>query len=202
MTGKKGFSNVSGFLTATTVPTLKDQKEQFLLYRIRVHKDRRAFGELHGIHAPAVLRYLRCKLPTREDADDVLSTTFLRAWNYISSTEVESASGLIFTIARGVIAEFYRSRRNEVSLDADETSAGIATDHGAGAARTQAQMDVEIVRQVLGEFDEDSRIAFTLRYFEGFSVAEVAARLQKTENATTVFLHRIKKRLQERFKNV
>lgn len=183
------------------MPTLKEQKERFLLYRIRVHRDRAAFVELHKEHAPGIFRFLRSKLPMREDADDALSTTFLRLWNYLLVTEVESASGLVFTIARGVIAEFYRTRRTaETSYDTDDASANLATDAGSGAAQMQARTDVELLKQALQEFDEESQLAFTLRYFEGLQVKDVAERIQKTENATAVLLHRLKKRLQERLK--
>ncbi len=182
------------------MPTQKEQKERFLLYRIRVHKDRHAFVELHAHYAPGIFRFLRSKLPSREDAEDVLSLTFLRVWNYLSSTEVESASGLTFTIARSAIAEFYRSRRRVESIDVNETKAQLATDEGAEATRMQSQTEVALVRQALEAFDDDAQLAFTLRYFEGMSMRDVAARLQKTENATAVLLHRIKKRLQEQFK--
>lgn len=181
--------------------TPKAQKETFLLYRIRVHKDRSAFGELHDQYAPGVFRFLRAKLPSKEDAEDILSLTFLRAWNYLVSTHVESASGLVFTIARAGIAEFYRRKRPSTEpLDTEEgVQEHLASDDGADMRRTEAKTELALVKEVLAEFTEDERLAFSLRFLDGLSVAEVAERIEKTENATHVLLHRLKKRIQKRF---
>lgn len=186
--------------TTLLVPTPKEQKEAFLLYRIKVHKDKGAFTELHNIHAPSIRRFLRAKLPSAEDVDDVLSITFIRAWNYLLHTKIESAPGILFTIARSGIADFYRSRRTgDVSLDVDGQAEQIATDHGASARRTETRTEILLVREVLKEFSEEEQLAFTLRHFEGLSVRDVAVRLEKTENATNVMLHRLKKKMQQKF---
>ena len=181
--------------------TPKAQKETFLLYRIRVHKDRSAFGELHDQYAPGVFRFLRAKLPSKEVAEDVLSLTFLRAWNYLASTHVESASGLVFTIARAGVAEFYRRKRpaTETLETEDGMPEHLASDDGADVRRTEAKTELALVKEAMQEFTEDERLAFSLRFLEGLSVGEVAERIEKTENATHVLLHRLKKRIQKRF---
>ncbi len=171
-----------------------------MLYRIQVHKDRHAFERLHGMHAAGVLRYLRSKLPSREDADDALSTTFMRVWNYLQNTKVESASGIIYTVARSAVAEFYRARRTSVSLDADDgTEDRLASDRGVSTRRLEAQTELALVRAALAEFSDEEQLAFSLRYFEGLSARDVAERIEKTENATNVLLHRLRKRLQKKF---
>jgi RNA polymerase sigma factor (sigma-70 family) len=44
-------------------------------------------------------------------------------------------------------------------------------------------------------FNEDEQLVFQLRFFEGLTIKEVAKKIQKSENATRVMLHRLLKRL-------
>ncbi|MBI4599010.1 sigma-70 family RNA polymerase sigma factor [Candidatus Uhrbacteria bacterium] len=139
-------------------------------------------------------RFLNLKLPTPHDADDAVSTVFLRLWNYLTDTKVESVSGLLFTIARGVVAEFYRQRKPElVELPSMDEFPEL---HSASVRQTG---EVALVRRALAHLNEDEQQVITLRFFEGYSVRELAFHFQKTENATRVMLHRALKSLRRIF---
>jgi RNA polymerase sigma-70 factor (ECF subfamily) len=142
-------------------------------------------------HASALKRFFSYKLPRREDAEDAFSVTLFRIWNYLTASEVESVSGLIFTIARSVVAEFYRSRKIEtVPIEGHDQ---LSEDQ---EGKFENWMDVEIVKKRLVEmFNEDEQLVFQLRFFEGLTIKEVAKKIQKSENATRVMLHRLLKRL-------
>lgn len=184
------------------------QKERFLLYRIRTAGDRAAFTELHDMLAKRVFQYLRHKLPTKEDAEDALTTTFLQLWNYIRKTKVDSVSGLVFTIARSVVASFYRTRdpftdsfESRTEESSESTDIANDSDMGKSARQTVAKTEIELMKEALGELGEEAELAFSLRYFEGLPIDEVAHIIERSVGATTVLLHRIRKRLQERFEN-
>lgn len=173
-------------------------KQKFLLYRIRVFKDAKAFDELYQEHKEGLRRFLAIKLPTLQDADDALSTVFMRAWSYIQSTDVGHTGGLLFTIARATIAEFYRSRRETVSLDAEPDTADTLSDVGKGQARIETQSEVALIKEHVADLPEDQAAALILRYVEGLSIAEVAEHIGKTPNATQVMLHRTLKALRQK----
>ena len=190
---------------------IRVQKEKFLLYRIRTASDRSAFTQLHDQLAPGVFRYFRGKLPSKEDAEDALTTTFLQLWNYIQTTKVESVSGLVYTIARSVISNFYKTRgpstdsfegKKDASADGSTEETIKDSDKGKSARQTVAKTEIELLKEVLKEFGEEAELAFTLRYFEGLPIGEVARLIERSVGATTVLLHRIRKRIQERFETI
>ncbi len=175
---------------------MNSQKEQFLLYRIRTHKDQHAFGQLYAEKRDYLRRFLALKLPSVADADDALSTTFIRAWNYLTSVpQVEHINALLLTIAKGVVAEFYRRRKVTVSYDDDTDMQEQLTDGGKAQKDILATAEVELVRRALAEMPEDQSTAITLRYLSGLPVAEVAEQIGKSTNATQVMLHRALKSL-------
>jgi RNA polymerase sigma-70 factor, ECF subfamily len=164
-------------------------KEQFLLHRIRLFRDERAFNTLYEAYVDKVHRFLSGKLPTANDASDALGDVFLRTWQYVTVTEVESFSGLIFTIARRVIADFYHRRRETVPVDMLEQV--LPDTHAA----PDVIAEVGIVRKFLYTLPDEQRTALMMRHFEGSEISEIAAALDKTENATRVLLHRASKHL-------
>ena len=142
-------------------------------------------------HASALKRFFVYKLPRKEDAEDAFSITLFRIWNYLTAVEVESVSGLIFTIARSVVAEFYRSRKIEtVPIEGHDQSPEDQEE------KFENWMDVEIIKKKISEiFDNEQQLALQLRFFEGLTIKETAKRIQKSENATRVMIHRLLKRL-------
>lgn len=171
---------------------LKTQ-EKILLFSIRTKRDERSFDRLMSEHASALKRFFAYKLPRREDAEDAFSITLFRVWNYLTASEVESVSGLIFTIARSVVAEFYRNRKIEtVPLEYAENITSVKKPE----RKFEDWMDVELVKKLIWQiFDEEQQLAFQLRFFEGLTIREVAKKIQKSENATRVMIHRLLKRL-------
>lgn len=168
---------------------MQSAKEQYLLFRIRMFKDEQAFASLYEQHVDAVRRFLRLKLPSIEDADDATANTFLRVWNYLTSQRVESVSGLIYTIARGVAAEFYRTRKIE--------TIPIEHDQFASSDDTCTEAELTIVRQHIDKLAPDDQQVIYLRHFEGKSMREIGKLINKSENAASMMVYRAMERLRE-----
>lgn len=183
------------FVTFGNYYNVHTKKEQFLLFRIRVHQDRDAFEQIYYDQLKSIRRLLYAKLPVNE-VDDALMTTFFRLWDYLSRTEVENVSGLTFTIARGVIAGFYRSRKiDEVPLEGNE-------DKAQAESATIAQAELALLRDVLKELPEAYQEVIVLRYFEDLPFKEIGKRLHKTESASRVLLHRARKELRKSYGSI
>ena len=63
-------------------------KEQLLLIRLK-KKDKDAFAQLYDLYVTSIYRFIFFKVPTRQDAEDLTSETFLKIWNYLSDTDDE-----------------------------------------------------------------------------------------------------------------
>lgn len=172
-------------------------KEKFLLFRVRKFRDQESFKELMKIHGTKLQRFLILKLPRKQDAEDAFSDTSLRIWNYTTSSVVESFSGLIFTIARGVVADFYRKRSPEVvSIDVSQEIASKLTSK-QGAFQIMAETDTALLKRALDELTDEQKQVIIMRHFEGHSIRKISKVLGKSEGATSVFLHRTIKVLRE-----
>lgn len=174
-------------------------KEKFLLARIRIFKDQLAFAEIHNEYYQRIYRFLRIKLPAKHDAEDAANVTFLRLWNYLCSSHVESLSGLTYTIARSVVAEFYRGQKSNLSLDdfiSEEAEKGLG-DQGSQQARMIAGTEIELIKIVIRGLSEEEQKLIYWRYFEGLSMKEIAKRIQKRESATKSAVYRALAHLKE-----
>ncbi len=168
---------------------MQKAREQYLLFRIRVFRDERAFGDLHREYFAPVTRFFLLKLPKREDAEDASSTLFLRLWNYLTTQKVEHVSGLIFTIARGMVAEFYRSQKQEM-VPITEEAFESNDDQSASAELT-------LIREKIDALSAGDQELILLKHFEGLSLREIAVKTGRTENSTAVQLHRAMTKLRE-----
>jgi len=173
---------------------MKGTTDKFLLHRIFTLKDEEAFEELYHRYATQLRRFIFFKVPTGPDADDLLSTVFLKAWNYMSSNKVDSAGGLLHTIARNVIADFYAARaQNVVGLEEAE----IIGDGGDGEYEMTVTTEMRLIRDRLGEMKAEYQEVIVKRYFDKLSIPQIAEHMNKTENNTRVVLHRAIKKLQK-----
>ena len=177
---------------------MQEQIEHFLLFRIRSCKDERAFTELYLTHKAGVYRYVRSKLPTSQDAEDAMSTTFLRLWNYLTTASgVDKVRPVLFTIARNVVADYFRHRGPETSSVEALSDAGMEIPGSDNEKKITAGVELNLIRSKLNTLSDDYRDVIILRCLEGLSNRDVAARLDRSEQATYVLFHRALKELRK-----
>jgi RNA polymerase sigma-70 factor, ECF subfamily len=172
------------------------KREQFLLFRIRVFKDESAFASLLESHGPTLQRFLYFKLPTQSEVEDAYSTVSLRLWEYITRTSVEHFSALMHTVARSVVADYYRQtgRTSSVPIETEETGP-LPIEAKESHESIIDRVDVSLVKEALRLIEDEDREVITMRFFEGFRVKDIAQHIGKSENATSVMLHRALKKL-------
>ncbi len=176
---------------------MQRNREKFLLFRVRVFKDESAFRTLIDEFGPSVHRFLSFKLPTVEDADDAYSTACLRMWDYISRSEVNHFSALMFTMARGVVAEHYREKAKKPTVSIEDDNSAMEVESKETPQKLEGRVDAQMMRKAIDQLPDDAREAVVLKYLEGFSTKEVANHIGKTENATSVLLHRSLKKVRK-----
>jgi len=87
--------------------------EKKLVYSVRVKKDPSAFAELYDSYVEKIYRFVYFKINSKEEAEDIVSSVFLKVWTYLieyTEKEIDSFSGLIYRVARNAIIDFYRER--------------------------------------------------------------------------------------------
>lgn len=171
--------------------------EQFHLFRVRTFQDHKSFERMLNEVAPRIKGLLKAKLPRFQDAEDAYSETSLRLWSYSTQTKIDSFPAVAYTIARSVVAEFYRSRgRKILESEFDETYM-----EGYSSTKFEKEtidkIDAGFLKSVIEELDENEAQVVLMRYNDQLSMSEIAEAIGKTENATTVMIHRAVNKLRK-----
>ena len=81
--------------------------------------DRDAYSALYERYVDKIYRYILYKVGDREQAEDLTSQTFLKAWDAIGDYEWRNHpfGAWLFRIAHNLVVDHHRSRRESISLD-------------------------------------------------------------------------------------
>jgi len=159
-------------------------------------RDPAAFDALYRRYVPAVFRYVRARVTTLDDAEDITAVTFMSALQSLDRYEERGLfAAWLFTIARRQIVAHRRSgARGETEPIDDAAHRLAAADGEPDAAGLEAR---DALRAAMLRLTPDQREAITLRFYGGLRVLEVAAVLGKDESAVKMILHRGLRKLRD-----
>lgn len=150
--------------------------------------DQAALGVLYNRYFPSVWRYVCARLGrNQQDVEDVVSETFVAAIRGIDRFDPQRGAvySWLVGIAKNKRNDFLRRQQREAiagsRLPVEESS----------------PPDIERIRQVLLELDDDERLALEWKYLEGRAVREIAQRLGRTEKAIEALLYRARGRCRD-----
>ncbi len=116
--------------------------------------------------------FIRVRVENENDAEDLLQETFLRIHTRIDTLEDESSlAAWVYQIARNLIVDYYRRRRELLPLP--ETIAVEPDIHDPSAAAEIAAG----LEQMVSSLPEKYRQALILTEFRGIKQTELASRL-------------------------
>ena len=131
--------------------------------------------ELHDEHAAALWGYcVRLTNGDRPRAQDVVQETLLRAWRNprILDQSQGSARAWLFTVARNLVIDQWRTRRARL-----EVSTAEPPERAPVGDQTDQLLQSWIVADALSRLSEEHRLVLVECYYRGCSVAEAAQRL-------------------------
>ncbi len=147
-----------------------------------------AFGEIYDLYFEKVYRFIFYRVNHRETAEDLVAETFIRAFKKLAEMENAGAfNGWIYQIARNLVIDHYRSRKETVDLSLLENVLEYEdniVDHA----------DLEIAQktflQLVKKLSPDQQIVIKLKFFDDLGNEEIAQILNKSEGAIRVIQHR------------
>ena len=109
----------------------------------------------------------------RVRAQDVVQETMLRAWRnpQVLAQTSGSARGWLFTVARNVVIDDWRTRRSRLELSTGDLPEDAQRD------QTDELLQTWMVADALSQLSEDHRQVLVECYYRGRSVADAAQRL-------------------------
>ncbi|HSO02129.1 MAG TPA: sigma-70 family RNA polymerase sigma factor [Gaiellaceae bacterium] len=152
--------------------------------------DRAALEELYLIHFDRIYSYLHMTVGNRHDAEDLTTQTFLRMLESIGKFRFQSApfSAWLFRIAHNLSMDHVRANRRW------QPEEDVPEPQGSAERSAEDEAFQSIGRQsMLAQIDslsQDQQQVLTLKFVFGFSNAEAATILDKTEGAVKSLQHR------------
>ncbi|MEK7159798.1 MAG: RNA polymerase sigma factor [Patescibacteria group bacterium] len=179
-----------------------DAKELMMLAK---DGDSEAFGLLYNKYFVPVFRYIYLRLKSKEEAEDLAQTVFIRVYKSLPRWRDQGKEPLayFFTIARNAIIDYWRKKKDWKLDDneEDERNDGpvVNNEHERIADRCD---NAELVKNALSQLDDVRREVIVLRFMEGFSNKEIAELLGKSEEAIRQIQCRALKFLRDKFKDL
>ncbi len=157
--------------------------------------DERAATLLVEQHAPAVARFV-ASLGTREDVDEIVQDTFVRAFGALETFRAESSLRTwLFTIARRLVLDRRRAaRRRGTSVEVQEDD--VVTEGNPLESLVAQETEARLARAV-DRLTPTQREVFRLRVGEGLSYKEIAEIVGSTEGAARVHYHNAMRAVKE-----
>ena len=143
-------------------------------------------------YSPDVFRFALYLTGNRQDAEDITSETFVRAWTAPGDIRAATMKAYLFTIARNLFLQDVRRKPRRAGLSDDFRAPQPDPEEQAGQKAE--------VRQVLAQLQklpEIDRAALLMRALEGVPYEEIARALQIPIATAKVKVHRARLALAE-----
>jgi RNA polymerase sigma-70 factor (ECF subfamily) len=138
--------------------------------------DADAWGDLYREFAPAIFRFCRRALPTREDAEDATMEIFMKLRDKLAQyDETRSFSAWLYKVAANHCWDLLRRRRIRQDKETDDLeNVPLAHPDPSQLDRMIEQKTSEEVRHALAKLGSRARMALVMRYYSDMSYDEIA----------------------------
>jgi len=173
----------------------RKREEKGLLKGLK-NKDKEAFIRAYDLCIDQIYRFIYFKVGKSEEAQDLTSAVFLKAWNHIQSNSLENEKTLrplFYKIARTSVIDYYRKNNHtghNVSIDDEENGVDVPDEKNDLAKQMETAFDMELVQKKLTELKDEYREVIVLKFIDELSVAEIAEVVNKSKGSVRVLTHR------------
>ncbi len=167
------------------------------LVRAAQQGDRSAFGLLYSRYARMVHGILLSRVPY-SDVDDLLQDVFLQALPRLTSLrEVSKFPGWLATITRNRANDFHRRSKPYDELTDESLSANSDTAPPSIPPASHSSAEAHAALEAILSLPQTYSETLILRFVEGMTGPEIAARTGLTPGSVRVNLHRGMQQLRE-----
>jgi RNA polymerase sigma-70 factor (ECF subfamily) len=140
---------------------------------------------LYDEHAAPLWRYTLSLVRDPARAEDIVQETLLRAWQRpaVLDQSANSARSWLFTVARHLVVDEYRSARNRRELRTDTPPEQVSPD------RSEEVLDSWLVGEGLARLSADHRAVIVCAFYRGMSTRQIAAELEVPEGTVKSRMH-------------
>lgn len=171
--------------------------EKIIIHQIK-RGDEQAFSQFYNTHQPNIYRFIYFKVSNNEKAQDLTNETFLKVYKYLKDDDIEITNfrALLFKIARNLVIDFYRTRREEISLENfPEIASSVELEE-----EIDQKIKIENIKKYLSSVKPEYQETIQLHFFEGLSFFEISEIIGESEGNVRIRAHRGIKQLKKALK--
>lgn len=153
------------------------------------------FSPLYDFYIKPIYKFIYCKTNHQATAEDLTSTVFLKAIKGLKKFNIEKGffSAWLYKIARNVIADHYRFRREESNLDEIWDLSGDEDQKKEYENKEKKNQ----LKEALLKLKPEQREIVILRIWQELSYQEIAQIVKKNENNIKMIFSRAVKKLSQ-----
>jgi len=142
--------------------------------------DPEAFGSLFDVYYGPVYRYVASRVGRPSDAEDLAQLVFVKVLESLPRYEQRGVpfGGWLFRLARNVVIDHVRTRREHVTLDVIGEK---STDDQGPDELAVLRQEMDSIAHALRRLTPEQREAVELRFFAGLSAKEAAEAMGRQE---------------------
>lgn len=150
-----------------------------------------AIASLYDLYAPRIYSYIYHRTSDPVMAEDLTGQVFLRMMEAMQNGKGwrTSFSGWLYRIAHNLVVDFYR-KRGQVNFTTIDDTPNIPAGNGDPYKAATARLESDVLLRAINQLTEEQAQVVTLRFLEGYSIAEVAAIMDKTDGAIKALQYR------------
>ena len=161
------------------------------------------FAELFRQYYPRVYSYLRYRVSSPEDAEDLIATIFEKAYTHREQFDVTKGafSTWLFRIAHNTLANYYRTRQRRSVWETESSLPGdLVTPEASPEIQIVQQETMAQLLQGLERLSERDQEVISLKFAGRLGNKEIGQIMDLKEKTVSVVLLRAMRRLQRELK--
>jgi len=156
-----------------------------------------AFGELYNIYFKRIFNFIFYRVSHKETAEDLTEEVFLKVYGKLSGIKnVSSFEPWLYQIARNLIIDYYRGKKEQVELAGMEN---ILSYNDTIIDLLNLSHQQKILSKLINGLSSEQQQIIRLKFFEGLENEVIAALMDKSEGAIRVIQFRAIAKLKELF---
>lgn len=175
--------------------------------------DQLAFEQLVYRYDRQVINIAMSFRNDEEDANDIYQEVFIRVFRGLKNFKFKSEfSTWLFRITTNVCISYktkksrntHRSLNEQISKDEDDltTRADLLESDSSVQEETEMNENQIYINKALEKLPAQQKMAFTLKYFDGYKIKEIAKMMQCAEGTVKRYLFNASSKMREQLKGV
>lgn len=151
----------------------------------------KVFMGLYDTMAEKLWRHAFFRVSNRQQAEDLVSECFLRAWDSYRTKPIKDLKPLLYRILHNLIIDYYRKQKPTASIEE------LLERHEDVAQVDPQSISDPALPKLLNKLPTELRQILIWRYLDDLSITDIAKLAGKSSGSIYVIIHRAIKKLRD-----